>query len=459
MKLRERWGTLMARLSPRRQQYLTAAAILAGGVGVMWAVLAFSASDAPKPARREAAAKEKVIVKPDQSGVTPLRVDPLDQWVGTAGKELAQYKVDKEAQDRFNADRKASEATLMERLAALEQGRHESGPGGAASSSAPATANPLPPAPAVAWSAPGRAAANADPTATQGLPAQAGNAMGYPPGSPVGPAGVSDASAPRLPVPEPPPVLVRVTLAHTGGKTRTDVGGPAAEGDEDDQDGEGAKLDTYLPVGFIRGELLSGLAAPTGGQAQSNPLPVLIRLNDNAVLPNHYRSEVRECFVVASGYGDISAQRAYLRTVNLSCVRRDGRAMEVKIDGNVHGEDGMLGLPGRLVTKQGQLLANALRAGIVGGIGQGFAQGGSTFTATPFGTLATTQEGTADQLKRGMAGGVGRALDNLANYYIRLAEQTFPVIEVGAKRQVDIVLTKGVRLPPLGKEVDDAHDD
>ena len=262
---------------------------------------------------------------------------------------------------------------------------------------------------------------------------------------------------PAAPLAPPPngaapavPALVRVTLATPGERAPSAAAASAdnpKEGDRGETSRQGDHLDTYLPVSFVRGELLGGVDAPTGGQAQSNPLPVLIRLLDSAVLPNRYRYDVAECFVIASAWGEISSERAYMRTSNLSCVRHDRSVLELDIKGNVYGEDGKLGMRGRLVTKQGQLLANALRAGIVGGIGQGFAQGGSTFTASPFGTLATSPEGTGEQLRRGMAGGVGRALDNLANYYIRLAEQTFPIIEIDAARQVDIALTAGVRIP------------
>ena len=49
----------------------------------------------------------------------------------------------------------------------------------------------------------------------------------------------------------------------------------------------------YIPSGtFARALLLGGLDAPTGGQAQRNPQPVLLRLMDNAVLPNQFRSKV-----------------------------------------------------------------------------------------------------------------------------------------------------------------------
>lgn len=203
-------------------------------------------------------------------------------------------------------------------------------------------------------------------------------------------------------------------------------------------------LDSFLPISFTKGQLLGGLDAPTGGQAQSNPHPVLIRLSDNSVLPNRYRAEYRECFVIAAGYGDISSERAYLRTELLSCVRPNGDPLEVKIQGSVFGEDGKVGMRGRLVTKQGQMLANALLAGVVSGIGQGFSQANTTYSTSPLGSVATASG--SDAYRAGIGSGVGKALDRLAQYYIKLAEQTFPIIEIDAGREIDVVLTKGVRI-------------
>jgi conjugal transfer pilus assembly protein TraB len=197
-------------------------------------------------------------------------------------------------------------------------------------------------------------------------------------------------------------------------------------------------------VSFTRGTLLGGLDAPTGGQSQSNPHPVLIRLSDNSVLPNRFRAEYRECFVIAAGYGDISSERAYLRTESLSCVRADGATLEVKIQGSVYGEDGKVGMRGRLVTKQGQMLANALLAGVVSGIGQGLATSSTEYSTSALGTVASASG--AEAYRAGLGSGVGKALDRLAQYYIKLAENTFPVIEVDAGREVDVVITKGVRI-------------
>ena len=262
------------------------------------------------------------------------------------------------------------------------------------------------------------------------IPVYLGDLTGMPPGTPsqVPPFGI-EASAP------PQPTLVRVAIAQQ----KASDAAPEGSGKAAPQ-----TIDTYLPVSFTRGVLLGGLDAPTGGQSQTNPHPILIRLSDNSVLPNRFRAEYRECFVIAAGYGDISSERAYLRTESLSCVRADGTALEVRIQGSVYGEDGKVGMRGRLVTKQGQMLANALMAGVVSGIGQGISTANTTYSTSALGQVATT--GGSDALRAGLGSGVGKALDRLAQYYIKLAEQTFPVIEVDAGREIDVVITKGVRI-------------
>ena len=54
--------------------------------------------------------------------------------------------------------------------------------------------------------------------------------------------------------------------------------------DAGDVRGDSNTAETYIPAGaFMRGVLLSGLDAPTGGQAQQNPHPVLIEVMDRCV--------------------------------------------------------------------------------------------------------------------------------------------------------------------------------
>ena len=233
-----------------------------------------------------------------------------------------------------------------------------------------------------------------------------------------------------------------------------DDGPGAAEGKEQPEGKEQQRApvkpvktsENYLTSGtFVRAQLLSGLDAPTGGQAQSSPQPILMRLIDDGHLPNRFRAQMKECLIVATGYGDLSSERAIIRTESLSCITKSGSALDQQIKGFVAGEDGKAGIRGRLVTKQGQLLANALMAGIGSGLGQAFQQN-STLTATSaLGTTTSVQPGK--QFQSGVTAGVGKAFDRLAQYYIQLAEKLFPVIEVGAGRVVDVILTKGTELP------------
>lgn len=206
---------------------------------------------------------------------------------------------------------------------------------------------------------------------------------------------------------------------------------------------ERPKAKTYIPSGtFFKAQMVASLDAPTGGNAEQNPHPVLLMVTDNAFLPNRYRSKVKECHVIASGYGDISSERVNLRTERLSCVLKDGTVVDTKLDAYVAGEDGKAGLRGNLVSKQGALVANAMLAGTLGGVGQGLAQAATTVTQT--GTGAVTSVSPNQALEFGMYSGSGTALNKLAEYYIKAAEKTFPILEVAAGRDVTIILLSGL---------------
>lgn len=204
-------------------------------------------------------------------------------------------------------------------------------------------------------------------------------------------------------------------------------------------------INEWMPTGsFMSGILLSGLDAPTGGQAQTNPHPVLIRVKDMAVLPNRFREDVKECFVVGAGYGDISSERAYIRTETLSCVLKNEKVMDIKVKGFIAGEDGKNGMRGRLVSKEGQMIAKALLAGFASGIGSAFQASAATQSVSPLGTTQTVNANMVGQAA--VAGGVTSAANLIATHYIKMAEQTFPIIEVDAGRQIDVVITQGFEI-------------
>lgn len=204
----------------------------------------------------------------------------------------------------------------------------------------------------------------------------------------------------------------------------------------------------YLPAGaIISGVLLTGVDVPTGQLASSDPMPALMRVKHDAILPNRYRSDVKECFIIVAAQGDLSSERALMRSESLSCIRTDDRLIEVALDGWAVGEDGKLGMRGRLVTRSGSVVAKAAAAGFAEALSEIYRPvriqsfntrpGATTLFQAPQGSEALSASGYA---------GVGGGARQLAEYYMNLADQIVPVVEIDAGRRIDLVLLEGVSL-------------
>ena len=204
----------------------------------------------------------------------------------------------------------------------------------------------------------------------------------------------------------------------------------------------------YLPAGSIlTGVLINGMDTPTSEVARRNPVPSTLRIQKEAILPNRFRTDIRECFLIVSGYGDLSSERAYLRGETLSCVKQDGTVIEAKMDSYIVGEDGKVGVRGRLVSKRGQLIARSLMSGFLGGLSDAFDVNPVPVVSTSPGTSTQYQSVYSDDMLQGAAmKGASKALDRVAQFYLDMAENIFPIIEVDAGRQVDVIMTKGMKL-------------
>lgn len=198
-----------------------------------------------------------------------------------------------------------------------------------------------------------------------------------------------------------------------------------------------------IPSGsFMQGVLLSGIDAPTGGKAKSSPQPVLIKVTNLAHLPNRFKANLKECHIIGSGYGDLSSERAFVRVEKIACMTNDGRAIEKGATGQafgyVAGEDGKVGLAGRVVSKQGAILARTLAAGFLEGVSKSFSVSTSSVSIQPTGSVTTPNP--SDTLQNGLFAGAGEASKKLADFYMKLANEMFPVVEINAGRKVDIVI-------------------
>ncbi len=204
-----------------------------------------------------------------------------------------------------------------------------------------------------------------------------------------------------------------------------------------------SKETIYLPVGFMRAVLLTGVDAPVGGEAQSNPEPVLARIQAPAVLPNHVKANLQGCFIIGNAVGNLSKERVMVRSVSLTCLDYDQRrVIDTPIKGYFADTDGKIGLSGKVVTRDGALVGRAFIAGLFEGFGQVASVGAGTQTVSPLG--ATTVFDTGEAARAGLGQGISQSSETLSEYYLDLAKTVTPIIEVGASKEVVFVVQEGI---------------
>lgn len=195
----------------------------------------------------------------------------------------------------------------------------------------------------------------------------------------------------------------------------------------------------FIPVGsFAKAVLLTGVDAPASVSSSDNPVPMLLKVIDDAIMPRGFRGQVDTCHVTASAYGDISEERARVRLDKISCTMLDGRVFVSNVDGYVAGEDGKPGIRGKAIWREGALVARSFAAGFLGGVSSGIGDAAGSTSTSALGSVKTYENGEIFQ--NGVGDGAGAALNKLSEYYIKRAEQYHPIIEVEAGRMVDIII-------------------
>ena len=204
----------------------------------------------------------------------------------------------------------------------------------------------------------------------------------------------------------------------------------------------------YLPPSFVEAHLLSGIDAPVMKEAKNDPKPMLLRLRDLAVLPNRLKADLKGCFVIAGGSGSLATERVDARLITLSCISKGGRSViDTRIKGYLVDEDGKEGIRGKVVAKMGAMLGRSLLAGMLGGAGEYLESSTMTSMVSPIGVTSAVPDFNPEALARGAIGkGIARSTEQLQEFYIELARQTFPVIEVGSGRKVTAVISEGLEL-------------
>ncbi|MUK51123.1 TrbI/VirB10 family protein [Aliivibrio fischeri] len=206
--------------------------------------------------------------------------------------------------------------------------------------------------------------------------------------------------------------------------------------------------ENYVPSGSFVTAVLTGAAdANAGVNAQGDTAPITFRTIHEGILPNGKRSRLKGCFVTASVYGEISSNRGIARLNNLSCIFNDKIKGEEILDIPVQGTAfnfGRNGIRGTPVMRNGKIMQMAGISGLFTGLGNTAKNASSTQVTGPAGVVSSVNPSQA-LMNMG-----GSALENvgskMADYYIKLAEQYHPIIELNPGAVVNLVFLQGFPL-------------
>ena len=206
----------------------------------------------------------------------------------------------------------------------------------------------------------------------------------------------------------------------------------------------------YLPPNsYATARVIVGVDASAGVASQTDPLPVVLRITGPArsVLQNGrvLTTRIQGCVINGAARGDLSSEKVYVKLARMTCDQPGGRVAVSEVKGFISFA-GKSGVRGHVVSREGNLITQALLAGVIGGFGRGFsANANSVFSGSQ-----PSANGTKPQLSAGdiFGGGLGQsaasAADTVSKYLIERAEQYQPVVEMPTGIDVEVVFLDGV---------------
>lgn len=131
----------------------------------------------------------------------------------------------------------------------------------------------------------------------------------------------------------------------------------------------------------------------------------------------------------------------------MTLVQPNGEFVETEISAFVSGEDGREGMRGVVVDRAGSSIFRAAAASTVQGISSSIQ---ATLNNQTLSKLSKESDSRVildvDTFRNAGIQGATTGLNQLADYYIKRAEQLQPSIQIAAGRVVDLIFTTGVKI-------------
>ena len=224
------------------------------------------------------------------------------------------------------------------------------------------------------------------------------------------------------------------------------------------EDNKKADPKLVIPINSgIEGVLLTGVnARPSGAVAgaagASNSAvnvgaPFVTKLKGDAILPNGWKlNDLGDCFLGGSAIAILSAERAFAIADTISCVAANGDILEAPVKAYGVDADGIQGLSGKVVSKQGAILAQAFLTGIISGLGTALTPTAipSYNTSATGGTQGFQYPDSSLVARTAVGSGISNASSQISRFYLDFAKETFPVIEILAGTRITWILKESM---------------
>ncbi len=207
----------------------------------------------------------------------------------------------------------------------------------------------------------------------------------------------------------------------------------------------------YLPLGsFVKCTLLTGVYAPAN---ESNPLPVLISVDEAFYGPNNTRIPLKGAFAIGKAVGDVVSKRAVIQIVSFSMVLPDGKVFEHEANlGYLADSDGRLGIQGELIYNTGKQLSVSFLSGFLAGGSEALSQAETSTVTSAYGQ--TSKNVTGNTGRYSMFSGLANSAQGMSSYYQKQLEAMIPAVKIEAGKKAVLVVQKGVQIEGLEAPLD-----
>jgi conjugal transfer pilus assembly protein TraB len=210
---------------------------------------------------------------------------------------------------------------------------------------------------------------------------------------------------------------------------------------------EEARRWAYLPAGsYVKCTLLTPVDAPI---SKDDPMPVALRADTIFYGPNGSTVPLKNCMIIGAAWGDLNTEKAYVEVVKIVQVLEDGNVWE-ESGGKAGSRLGWVvdGLPGKTEYRINGILAKGALASFLSAAADALA-GDQTSTTVSAMTGTSTTSITGETGKYAAYKGASGFAKTLAAPYLKLLEQSMPVIHVYSGKEVYIFTLKGMEVKGL----------